>query len=352
MMNGSCFRNRVLLFAAVIGAALIAVCPGHAQTQDFQVDLENRQETAFEDLFVARIHDQADELLGATLQPVSDALRTQLNIPAGQGLLVASLRGDGPSAQVGLQQNDVLLTLADKPLAAADDLSKHLRAAGEAAVALKILRAGKPITLQVRPIYRVTLGPVAEPKPEYYIGISIEPIDDALRAQLALPAGQGVIVTTVLGGSPADKAGVKKHDVVLQLADKPIDKPETLARLVQDSRDKQTTLQLLRGGTRLDMPITGAPRPAEATTQEHASRALRYMIMDQSADDAAKKPLNYRKRLLGLASNSDMEQRLIQIDRESKALDRIEAIEKELKALHDAINKLNENLNAQKPPKR
>src|SRR5439155_18219225 len=128
-------------------------------------------------------------------------------------------RGDGASAQAGLKQNDVLLSLGGQPLAAADDLTKQLKAAGEAAAPLKVLRAGKPITIQVRPIYRVTLAPVAEQKTEYYIGVSIDAPDDAVRAQLALPNGQGVVVSEVVSGSPAEKAGVKKHDVVLELGD-------------------------------------------------------------------------------------------------------------------------------------
>src|SRR5205807_1114219 len=110
------------------------------------------------------------ETLGATLKPIDDTLRAQLDIPSGQGLLVTCLRGDGPGAQAGLKQNDIVLSLAGKPLAAADDLPKQLKAAGEAPVPLKILRAGKPITIQVRPVYRVTLGPVTEQKAEYYIG--------------------------------------------------------------------------------------------------------------------------------------------------------------------------------------
>lgn len=47
--------------------------------------------------FIASFRDSADETLGATLQPVSESLRAQLNIPAGQGLLVASLKSDGPT---------------------------------------------------------------------------------------------------------------------------------------------------------------------------------------------------------------------------------------------------------------
>src|SRR5262249_48876977 len=75
----------------------------------------------------------ADEPLGARLQPVGEALRARPGLPAGQGLLVAAVRDDGPSALAGLRQNDVLVALADKPLASADDLAKQLKAAGEAA---------------------------------------------------------------------------------------------------------------------------------------------------------------------------------------------------------------------------
>src|SRR5262249_4482623 len=123
------------------------------------VELDVDGDGLLSEVVVARVQDPADEVLGATLQPAGDALRAQLAPPPGQGLLVAAMRADGPSAQAGLKQNDLLVALADKPLASADDLTKHLKAAGEATVPLKVLRAGRVVTLQVRPVYRVTLGP-------------------------------------------------------------------------------------------------------------------------------------------------------------------------------------------------
>src|SRR5438309_10429079 len=38
--------------------------------------------------WIARLQGPADDLLGATLQPVGDTLQAQLGIPAGQGLVV------------------------------------------------------------------------------------------------------------------------------------------------------------------------------------------------------------------------------------------------------------------------
>jgi membrane-associated protease RseP (regulator of RpoE activity) len=294
--------------------------------------------------FVAGFVDQADETLGATLQPVGEALRAQLNIPAGQGLLVASLRGVGPSAQAGLKQNDILLTLADKHLATAADLTNQLKSAGESPVSLKLLRSGRPMTLQVRPIYRVTLGPVEERKVEYYIGVSINPVDDALRAQLELPAGKGVVVNDVTSGSPAEKIGVKKHDIILELAGKPIDKPETLASQVQTNQDKPTTLRVLRGGKPITLAITGAVRKVEANSPQETTYRL-FLGALQSPDSHASYANNYLSfgpHLQGPApvNAEDFRQRLDQLEKELKALHRIET---ELRDLHKALETRNES---------
>src|SRR5260370_14083667 len=44
--------------------------------------------SAYRHWTIARLQGPADDLLGATMQPVGDALRAQLDIPAGQGLVV------------------------------------------------------------------------------------------------------------------------------------------------------------------------------------------------------------------------------------------------------------------------
>jgi C-terminal processing protease CtpA/Prc len=293
-------------------------------------------------ILAARLHDPADEMLGATLQPVSDTLRAQLGISAGQGLLVVNLRDDGASAQAGLKQNDILLTLAGQPLAAADDLRKHLKAAGESAVPLKVLRAGKPLVVQVRPVYRVTLGPAAEHKTEYYIGVSIDAPDDAVRAQLALPAGQGVIISDVLQGSPAEKAGIKKHDIVLDMGGKLIDSPQTLASLVQAAQDRPTTLKVLRAGKPVAIPITGAVRKVEASSSSDAYYQV--LALRQEAATLADKIdyvnlANRRVKLAARAGGDDLRQRLDQL-------------EQELKAIRAAVDKVNETLQAIKATKR
>jgi hypothetical protein len=49
-------------------------------------------------------------------------------------------------------------------------------------------------------------------------GVAVSPVTEALAEQLDLPTGRGVVVVQVIPGSAAEKAGVKKNDVVLTFA--------------------------------------------------------------------------------------------------------------------------------------
>lgn len=305
-------------------------------------------------VLAARLTDHSEELQGVTLQSVGEALRAQLGLAAGQGLLVASVRENSPAAQAGLQANDILLTLAEKPLASAEDVARQLKAAGDAPLALKVLRAGKPLTLRVRPVYRVTLGPVAEQKTEYYLGVSIEPADDPLRAQLALPEGRGVLVTEVVSDSPAARVGVQKHDIVLELDGKPIDTPETLRAQVQAAQEKPLALKLLRGGKPLSLRVTPAARKVEAAMVSDA--LVQLWLIDQQPTLLSRQLAAYvtpAGQVDGLVRVAlDRLQRLEHLEQELKALRRIESLEKELKALHQAMEKIHETLRAGQAPKR
>jgi S1-C subfamily serine protease len=222
------------------------------------------------------IRDPADEALGATLEPAADSLRAQLGIPKDQGVVVAMLADDGPAARAGLMQNDILMSLAGKPLAQADDLPKQLKAAGESPVQLEVLRAGKPLSLRVRPVYRVTLGEAVEEKTDYHIGVSASPADDTLRAHLQLPPGRGLVVGEVVAGSPAEKAGVKAHDILLEMGGKLLDSTEKLASLVHSSDGKATKLSLLRAGKPMSVDVTPERRTVKQPPRTEAVRFYRW----------------------------------------------------------------------------
>jgi hypothetical protein len=116
-----------------------------------------------------------------------------------------------------------------------------------------------------------------EPLPEEkgtYLGVLISPVPEVLFDQLTdLPRGQGVVVTHVLPDSPAARAGLRRHDILLDYDGQKIRDCEHFARLIQaDKPERKVRINVLRGGrsTVVEATLTlgtvlriaQAPRPA------------------------------------------------------------------------------------------
>jgi serine protease Do len=61
-----------------------------------------------------------------------------------------------------------------------------------------------------------------------WLGVSIQPLDPALAEALGVKARRGALVGGVIAGSPADKAGIKRGDVVTRIDQQDIPDPNTL----------------------------------------------------------------------------------------------------------------------------
>ncbi len=103
-----------------------------------------------------------------------------------------------------------------------------------------------------------------------YLGVLFGPVSEALYDQLPrLPRDQGVLVTQVLAASPAEKAGLRRNDILLQYNDKKIADCDDLVRLLQEDRPGQAVkLTLLRGGKETTSDALLIAGPAIKTAQE------------------------------------------------------------------------------------
>ena len=108
-----------------------------------------------------------NQSLGMTLDPADDALRAHLKLPEDQGLIVAALEFHSSAAQAGIEQNDILLQLESAALAKPADLEDNLKAAGDKAVSLKVLRGGKTLATSGSAPCSVGLGPVQREPPGF-----------------------------------------------------------------------------------------------------------------------------------------------------------------------------------------
>jgi membrane-associated protease RseP (regulator of RpoE activity) len=82
------------------------------------------------------------------------------------------------------------------------------------------------------------------------LGVMLDRPDSTLAEQLDLPKGQGLIVTQVAADSAAAKAGIKSHDILLELNGKtvPNDTRELMKILADIKPDKPVDAVVLRKG--------------------------------------------------------------------------------------------------------
>lgn len=94
-----------------------------------------------------------------------------------------------------------------------------------------------------------------------WIGAMCVPADATLRAQLTLPDGVGLIVARVMPGSPADKAGLKMHDVVAAIDDRPAGDVAGLMLAVAQSGEQGLKFDIVRAGKQQTVTVVPAERP-------------------------------------------------------------------------------------------
>jgi membrane-associated protease RseP (regulator of RpoE activity) len=208
---------------------------------------------------------------GLTLATVDDATRSHLKLPKDQGVLVTSAIVHAPAWEAGVRENDILLTLGDKPIGKPEDLDERLKAAADdgGPQELVVLRGGKPVTIKVQPLVQVMIGPVRPEPPALAIGVALAPLERALRLQLELPEAEGLLVSEVVADGPAARAGVQPNDILLKFASEPIRDQESLVDRIQKHGEAPATLEILREGQRRTVELTPERRRvAYATSRE------------------------------------------------------------------------------------
>ncbi len=98
-----------------------------------------------------------------------------------------------------------------------------------------------------------------------WLGVGIQDIDDDMSKALGLPAPRGAMVTEVVKGSPAAKAGIEERDVIVSLGGKKIANANALSNRVGLTKvGEKVDLELYRKGKRKKVTVTVAERTVDA----------------------------------------------------------------------------------------
>jgi serine protease Do len=90
-----------------------------------------------------------------------------------------------------------------------------------------------------------------------FLGVGVEDIDKEKAARYGLRDARGVGITSVVAGSPAEKAGLRKDDVILRFDGENITSARKLTRLVSEvAPDHSVRLGISRGGSEQEVTVT------------------------------------------------------------------------------------------------
>jgi serine protease Do len=103
-----------------------------------------------------------------------------------------------------------------------------------------------------------------------YLGVSIQDLNAEMAKQFGLDDKQGALVSDVVAGSPADKAGMKTGDVILKFDGKEIENSTTLRhRVAETPVGKKTEIEVQRDKkpVKLNVKIAEQPKDMSASSE-------------------------------------------------------------------------------------
>jgi serine protease Do len=188
--------------------------------------------------------------LGISVQDVSDDMAKNLNHKSKSGALVSDVFKGDPADKAGIKVGDIITEINGKPVKDTHELL--LIIAGLQVghkMMIKAIRDGKEISFQVtvgeRRDDQAQAG--VERSGKGHFGLATQEITAEIAKQLGITK-EGVMVTEVQPGSPADEVGIQQQDVIVQVNRVKISGMKDYTREITKAVDKKSVTLLIKRG--------------------------------------------------------------------------------------------------------
>ncbi len=188
--------------------------------------------------------------LGVVIQRITPDLQEHFDLESRQGALVSKVDPRGPAADAGIQRGDVIVGFEGQKVEEMEDLPRLVAAVRPGTkVEVTVLREGKEKAFglalgELEEPERVASRPKEEEGPAAF-GLRVQNLTPEVAEQLGVEEDRGVVITSIKPDGPADEAGLRRGDVILEVDQEAVQDVSDLRSRLQD---KEKALLLVRRG--------------------------------------------------------------------------------------------------------
>jgi serine protease Do len=167
------------------------------------------------------------------------------------GAVITQVQPDAPGSKAGLKVGDVITKVDGKPVSDAGHLQVLVAQQHPGTrLNLQLIRDGKtmslPITLEEMNGRKGEAADSSEERGKARWGVGLQSLTPELRDQLQAPDNiQGVLITDVEPGSPADNAGLSRGEIIQEVNRHPVKTVDDVRRELSSVPKGQDTIVLI-----------------------------------------------------------------------------------------------------------
>lgn len=197
---------------------------------------------------------------------VDETMSRALGLERARGFVLGTVVPDSPADIAGLMTGDVVLSLNGNPITSYTDFRMEIgNSSPGSEITLGILRNGERMSIEVELGERPLAGVAESVTPNDMegireaLGFEVDELTNSIRGQLNLDTSvQGVVVSDISQSSRAYRQGLRRGDVISQVASQQVNTPNefygTIRSLIQEGTDA-TLLRVNRQGRNIFIAI-------------------------------------------------------------------------------------------------
>ena len=174
------------------------------------------------------------------------------------GVLVKRVVKDGPAEKAGIKKYDVIQYINDEMIRRTDDLIDSVRQYKPGTgVEVKLVRDGKEKTVTAKlgkakyHDYSFNLGDrkgnIFTLRKGGYLGVQLQKLNGDLAGYFGVKADEGALIMDVSKDSPAEKAGLKAGDVILEVEKEKVSGPDDVVKALRDFEEgDEVSVEIMR----------------------------------------------------------------------------------------------------------